>query len=371
MLENTPWYTINTITEIDSPALLIYLDRVQKNIALLKGMIDDIERLRPHVKTHKTKEISLMLMEAGIHKFKCATISEAEMLADINAPDVLLAYQPVGPKVDRFLTLIKTYPETKFSCLLDDHTVSQQLSAQAVAANLVIPVFIDVNTGMNRTGIIPAKALELYTACSRLKGITPVGLHAYDGHIGDTDFEKREQRCDAAFSQVEDLKDQLVQAGFTEPIIIAGGSPSFPIHAQRKKIECSPGTFIFWDAGYLQKFPEQPFQPAALVLTRIISQPSETILCTDLGHKSVAAENPLEIRVAFLNAPELHAIGQSEEHLMLQADKAHNYKVGDVLYGLPYHICPTCALYERAWVVENGQAITQWSIASRNRKISI
>jgi len=365
------WYIVTNITEIDSPALLIYLDRVQKNIALLKTMIDDIERLRPHVKTHKTKEISQMLMEAGITKFKCATIAEAEMLGEIKAPDVLLAYQPVGPKASRLISLIKNYPGTKFSCLLDDHSVARQLSALAVAANLDIPVFIDINNGMNRTGIIPDKAVELYTSCSRLKGIAPVGLHVYDGHIGDTNFEKRKQQSDEAFAPVEDLQNQLVKLGFADPIIIAGGSPTFPIHAKRQKVECSPGTFIFWDAGYAQKLHEQPFQPAALVLTRIISQPAETILCTDLGHKSIAAENPLEIRVSFVNAHELRVIGQSEEHLMLQADKGHNYKVGDVLYGLPYHICPTCALYENAWVVENGQATTQWSIVSRNRKISI
>ncbi len=367
--EQRDWYTVDNIGAIDSPALLVYLDRIQKNIALLKEMIDDVDRLRPHVKTHKTKEASLLQMEAGIHKFKCATIAEAEMLADIEAPDVLLAYQPVGPKVKRFISLIKKYPATRFSCLVDDHKVALQISEQAVAANLVIPVFVDVNVGMNRTGITPGKAVELYAFCSRLKGIMPIGLHVYDGHIVDTDFEKRKQQCDEAFAPVEDLKDQLIKAGFEEPIVIAGGSPTFPIHAQREKVECSPGTFIFWDAGYTQKLPEQPFQPAALVLSRIISQPGETILCTDLGHKSIAAENSLGHRVSFLNAPELRAIAQSEEHLVVQADKGHGYQVGDVLYGLPFHICPTCALYEKALVVEHGNVTTEWPIVSRNRKI--
>jgi D-serine deaminase-like pyridoxal phosphate-dependent protein len=367
--EQKDWYTVDNIGAIDSPALLVYLDRVKKNIAGLKDMIDDVERLRPHAKTHKTKEASLLLMEAGIRKFKCATISEAEMLADIEAPDVLLAYQPVGPKIERFISLVVTFPATRFSCLVDDHKVAEQISMQAAASNLVVPVYIDVNVGMNRTGITPGRALELYTRCSNMPGITPIGLHLYDGHIGDPDFAKRKQECDAAFAPVEELKDQLIKAGCAEPIIIAGGSPTFPIHARRKQVECSPGTFIFWDAGYTQKLPEQPFQPAALVLTRIVSQPGDTILCTDLGHKSIAAENPLDRRVSFLNAPELRAIGQSEEHLILQAEEGHSYQVGDVLYGLPFHICPTCALYEKALVVDKGSVTTEWPIISRNRKI--
>ncbi len=80
------WYKIKNITEIDSPALVIYSQRVKDNIQILLSMIDDVSRLRPHVKTHKTKEASLLMMDAGIHKFKCATISEAEMLAMAGAP---------------------------------------------------------------------------------------------------------------------------------------------------------------------------------------------------------------------------------------------------------------------------------------------
>jgi D-serine deaminase-like pyridoxal phosphate-dependent protein len=95
------WYSIHSITAIDSPALIIYKDRVEENIRRLVASIDDVKRLRPHIKTHKSPEVSRMMLEAGIKKFKCATIAEAEMLAVSGAPDVLLAYQPVGPKAER------------------------------------------------------------------------------------------------------------------------------------------------------------------------------------------------------------------------------------------------------------------------------
>ena len=350
------WYRINNINEIDSPALVIYPDRVKKNISLLISMIDDVNRLRPHVKTHKAKEAVDLQLAAGIKKFKCATISEAEMLASCNAPDVLLAYQPIGPKIQRLISLINNYPKTKFSCLVDNIIAAKEISKSASQANLVIPVYIDLNVGMNRTGIIPdQKAFDLYRQCSEEKNIKPIGLHAYDGHIHDTEFEIRKKRCDDAYKAVEWLNDELIKNGFAQPVIVAGGSPSFPIHAKRKKIECSPGTFIYWDAGYLQNCKEQHFQPAALVISRIISLPDETTICTDLGHKSVASENPLNNRVHFINAPELTFISQSEEHLTLQVNKDHHYKIGDTLYGLPFHICPTCALYERALIVVDAR----------------
>jgi D-serine deaminase-like pyridoxal phosphate-dependent protein len=366
------WYRINNIHEVDSPALVIYPDRVKKNIALLKTMISDVDRLRPHVKTNKAKEACLLIMEAGINKFKCATIAEAEMLGQINAPDVLLAYQPIGPKIRRFILLIKNYPETIFACLVDNFPAAQAIAKEALDAGLQVPVYIDLNVGMNRTGIIPGpKVIDLYRQCSALDGIIPVGLHAYDGHINDPEFGIREKECNEAFEPVDQLRKDLLAKGFPEPIIVAGGTPSFPVHAKRDNVQCSPGTFIYWDAGYVKKYKEQPFLPAALVLSRVISQPNETTICADLGHKSVASENQLTNRVYFINAPELIPVGQSEEHLVLQANKDHNYKTGDVLYGIPIHICPTSALYERAWIAEVGNVTGEWKIVARDRKISI
>jgi D-serine deaminase-like pyridoxal phosphate-dependent protein len=366
------WYEIENIDSIDSPALVVYKERVEENLRIVLSMIDDIQRLRPHVKTHKTKEVTLMFLEAGISKFKCATIAEAEMLALTGAADVLLAYQPVGPKLQRFIRLTQQYPTTKFSCLVDNVSSATTISEAAASNGLVIPVYLDINVGMNRTGISPdGGAIELYKEASSLKGIRPLGLHVYDGHFRSIDFEQRKKDSDHAFLRVEKLKKEIVERGMEVPVIIAGGSPTFPIHAKRKEVECSPGTFIFWDKGYQLSCPEQPFVTAALVISRIISLPDKNKLCLDLGHKSIASENEIGKRVLFLNAPELQFSGHSEEHLIAEAPPNHSYHPGDVLYGVPYHICPTCALYERALVVENKEVTTEWKIIARDRKITV
>jgi D-serine deaminase-like pyridoxal phosphate-dependent protein len=169
----TDWYFIKNITEIDSPALLIYPERVNKNIGTLISMIDDISRIRPHVKTHKSIDATRLLMHAKIRKFKCATIAEAEMLGIAGAKDVLLAYQPAGPKLNRFIQVIKKYPETILSCLIDNALSAKNIALAASENNIIIPVYLDLNVGMNRTGIKPGeKAVELYKQCAVINGFT-------------------------------------------------------------------------------------------------------------------------------------------------------------------------------------------------------
>lgn len=362
--------SIDTINKIDSPALIIFPDRVLQNIRLAIAMAGDVSRLRPHVKTNKSPDATRMMMAEGIFKFKCATIAEAEMLGQCGAPDVLLAYQPLGPKLQRFIHLIQQYPATRYACLTDHPDAAHEQATAFAAAGLDVPVFIDLNLGMNRTGIAPGDdALNLYRLCDEFQGIHPVGVQAYDGHVRQHDIADRAIACDAAYTQVEDLRGKILQAGFSEPVIVAGGSPTYPIHARRTGVECSPGTFIYWDKGYTDLCPEQDFIPAAYLMTRVISLPDAEHLCLDLGHKSVAAENPLPLRVFFENAPELKPVGQSEEHLVVHAGLGHTYRVGDVLWGIPYHICPTVALYERAVTVVDGLVTGEWKAVARDRKL--
>src|SRR5215510_13244663 len=176
------WYEIKNINELDSPVLVVFPDRVKHNIQLAIDMIGDVDRLRPHIKTNKSPDVAKLMLRAGITKFKCATIAEAEMLAQCNAPDVLLAYQPLGPKLQRFVSLIKKYPSTKFSCLTDNIDAANQQSSVFFSNTLTVPLFIDLNVGMNRTGISPdEKTTALAVHINTLKGVKLVGLHAYDG----------------------------------------------------------------------------------------------------------------------------------------------------------------------------------------------
>lgn len=361
------WYLIDNIDQLDSPQLVVYPDRVSHNIEMAKEMVGNIDRLRPHVKTNKTPEVMRMMIKAGISKFKCATIAEAEILGREGAKDVLLAYQPVGPKVLRLIELIRRFPSTSYSCLTDHPLVLEAINKNFAQTSLTASIFLDINLGMNRTGITPENALDLYRMATSMKSIHVRGLHAYDGHFRDPDISKRTLACNEAFEKIIQLKEKIIGEGFPEPTIIAGGSPTFPIHAKRNGYECSPGTFIFWDKGYSDICPEQPFLPAAIVVSRVISIPQNGKLCTDLGHKSIAAENEINKRAWFINAPELRLMSQSEEHGIVDAGPENHFKPGDVFYVMPYHVCPTVALFDHMVVIKNHCAGERWMVEARKR----
>ncbi len=365
------WFEIDNIEDIDSPALLVYPDRVSKNIERMIQIAGSTDKLRPHVKTYKMAEVARMQLEAGINKFKCATISEAEMLCEAGASDVLLAYQPVGPKINRLFQLVVKFPNVQFGALIDNNKIASDISIKFSEGNKSLNVYIDVDTGNHRTGIGPELALDLYKYSKSLPGIGMVGLHAYDGHIRNSDFQERKAICDKAFERAEMIRKQIKEFDGEELPIIAGGTPTFPCHALRQEYAiCSPGTCLLWDWGYDTLLPDLDFDFAALVLTRIISKVGDNRICLDLGHKAIASENPFP-RVHFLNLENAPQIGHSEEHLVLDVSDNRKFNVGDTFYGVPIHVCPTTALYAEASIIRNNHVNDTWKVIARDRSITI
>ena len=365
------WFHVANVGDVASPALLLYPGRIRENIRRMLRIARGPARLRPHIKTHKLAELVRMQLEEGITKFKCATIAEAEMAAGAGAVDVLIAYPLVGPNVERLLALTRKFPATKFSCIADDAGAIRSLAATFSKCPAPLAVLLDVDCGQHRTGVEPGpKALELYRLIASSPGLEPGGLHVYDGHIQEPDLAKRTALCAAAFAPVKSFCGELRAAGLAVPRVVAGGSPTFPIHAQDETFECSPGTCVLWDFGYGEKFADLDFQVAALVLTRVVSHPGANRLCLDLGYKAIAAENPPP-RVQFLNLPDAMAIAHSEEHLVVETVRAGEFAVGDCLFGVPRHICPTVALYSEAVVIHEGRATERGRITARERRITI
>ncbi len=364
--QHSPWYAVKGAEEIDSPALLVYPDRIAHNIREMLAIAGNPDRLRPHIKTHKMAEIIRMQQKAGIRKFKCATLAEAELLGQCEAEDVLVAYPLVGPGPARLAHLQNKYPATRFSCLVDNLPALETLEKTVTAEGIRLGVFMDLNVGMNRTGIIPGpEAVALYLKMDAAESLDCRGFHAYDGHLRNPDPQIRAKDCDAAFKNVEALRETLLAQSVSVPDIIAGGSPTFPIHARRPGVELSPGTTLLWDARYGEQFPEMPFLVAATVLCRVISKPASGICCLDLGHKAVAAEMNFP-RVLLPQLPESSQISQSEEHLVLTADPAELPPVGTVIYAIPMHICPTVIKYPEALIVIEGFVRGKWNIAARD-----
>lgn len=370
----TPWYLLADADEaqVDSPALLVYRARVVENIRRMIAYVGgDPLRLRPHVKTHKMSAVTRLYAAAGVTKFKCATIAEAEATADGGGTDILLAHQPVGPRAARFARLVKSRPHVHFATIVDDAGALAALSAAAVQEGVECDVYLDVDVGMQRTGIPPGPAaVALYRKISQAPGLRPAGLHVYDGHLRDPDRAKRCADVAAAMAPVRALCDELTRGGLSVPNLVAGGTPTFPCHAASPDVECSPGTCIFWDANYRAALPDLDFLYAAVVLTRVISKPGPNLLCLDLGYKAIAAEKPLP-RAELLNLPDSVQGGHSEEHLVVETPRAGEFSVGSAVYAVPGHVCPTCALYSEALVIDGGHIVERWEVSARNRRLTV
>jgi D-serine deaminase-like pyridoxal phosphate-dependent protein len=364
------WFKLNDPSKINTPALLVFPDRIAENLARMIAIAGSTTRLRTHVKTHKTPEIIQLQVDKGITKFKCSTISEAEMIAMSGGKDVLLAYQLVGPNIQRFLKLQAQYPEVKFSTLLDNQQSLKELSKQSSTAYLTTNVYVDINNGMDRTGISnPELTIELIAAIIAAPSLHFEGIHVYDGHIHDAELNDRIKHCEDDFSQVDQLLDQLKESNIEVPNIIAGGTPTFPIHAKHPERELSPGTPILWDYGYRSSFVDLDYEYAAVIATRVISNPQPHVYCLDLGYKAIASEMP-HPRFHFFNLDDYEVLNHSEEHLVLKLPTSIELNIGDVLYGSPRHICPSVALYDHMYIVKYHTVIDKWKVLARDREIT-
>lgn len=368
-------YQLNDPDSLLTPCLLAYPQWIRNNLQECLRIAGSAERLRPHVKTHKTAAIVQMELAAGITKHKCATLSEAQMLADCGAADVFLAYPQVGPSIRRLADLVCNRPETRFSTAVEDQASALVLEEHFASRGLPIDVFLDVDTGMHRTGMeLGAEARALYQQLSRSQVLRVQGLHVYDGQNHQSDLAERQSAVSALMAPVREFVAKLVASGYSVPKLICGGTPTFPVFAALDlsdldtALECSPGTCVLSDYNYGRDYADMSgFRHAAVLMTRVISKQREHQLTVDLGHKAVAADPAPDRRYHFFDPSDAQVVQHNEEHLVLSSQAASRFQVGDVLYALPGHVCPTVALHSHFQVVEGGQVVGSWPVVARDR----
>ncbi len=245
-------YRIADTSGIFSPALIFYKDLIRQNLANAVRMVGDPARLRPHMKTHKTREIIKLALDHGVSKHKCATMAEAELAASVGAPDVLIAYPLVGPNCGRLARLARAFPKTRFSVLADHPKAVDALSRALTAEGQSVDVLLDVDVGMHRTGIAAgSEAIALYDQIHDSPGLRAGGLSAYDGHNHQESLADRETAVRTLLEPVLALRKALEAKGLPVPRIVGGGTPTFPVWAKVNLpgLECSPGTCLLHDNG--------------------------------------------------------------------------------------------------------------------------
>jgi D-serine deaminase-like pyridoxal phosphate-dependent protein len=381
-------YVLNDVDNLVSPTLVYYKDIVLANTRRIIDMAGGAQYLWPHVKSHKTAAMIQMQLELGITRFKCATVAEAEMVANAASKaaaskaavantaqagggmHIILAYPLIGPNVRRFLRLAKAFPSVVFYAIGDNFESLSELSKEAGESSFNMNVLIDVDIGMHRTGV-PLEHLEaLYEKCAALKNISLKGLHCYDGHRSDSDINRRKALAGESDAEVLRIQKALTSKGLDCGLLVMGGSPSFPCRTGRHEFYLSPGTIFIGDWGYYSKLPDLAFTPGAAIFCRVVSHQPNNTFTLDLGCKGIAAD-PAAERGIIAGLPEAKPVFQSEEHWVFSLPpEIAPPAVGSVQYVIPTHICPTSALYPELQIASGGKLVETWKVDARNRALS-
>ena len=366
-------YCFEEQSQVSSPALIYYPDILQQNLAQVLTDADGAKRLWPHVKSHKMAALIRMQLEAGIQRFKCATLAEAGLAASCGAEHVLLAYPLVGPAIAGFLRLAASYPSTCFWAIGDNLATLEELGRTAAGCGQTVPVLVDVNPGMNRTGVLCGQLPAFYQKASSLPGLSLRGIHYYDGNRTEKDFAARKQAVLFAEETLHRMSEAIRANGFCCDTAVLGGSPTMSCY--RGLLEhyphayLSPGTLFVYDWGYSVKYPDLAYTPAAAVLTRVISHPAPGYFTLDLGYKAISTDQPGSSGL-LLSVPYAREAFQSEEHWTFCMEEGHEDKrpaLGSELFVLPTHICSTTALYSSVITVKQHHLCGQWDVTARDR----
>jgi D-serine deaminase-like pyridoxal phosphate-dependent protein len=368
-----PRYNVSGAEDVLTPALVMFPEIVAENIARTLALLDDEpDRWRVHIKTAKLGYTVRMMVQRGIRNFKCATTLELLVACQCGASDVLLAYPSMGANAQRVREIAEQFPEVRISVLAENAEQARQWRSTRLG------VFLDINPGMNRTGIEQNHGAEIVTLVRAIgdSGLEFRGLHYYDGHYGGLDERQRTEAAHGGYDRLLKIVREIEHSGIGVPEVITSGTPTFPSSLSFEGFRhagfihrVSPGTVVYCDATSLAQLPrEYGYLPAVLVLTRVVSQPRGGIVTCDAGHKAVSADAGVPTCVV-VGRSELTPLSPSEEHLpMAVREEAAGPQVGEALHLLPRHVCPTVNNFDCALLIRNGEVKSVEKVSARGRE---
>ena len=354
------------IAEIETPALLIDLDLLERNIQVMADYMEDKPaRLRPHFKTNKCPAIAHQQLAAGAKGITCAKVSEAEILAQSGVKDILVANQVVDtPKLLRLAGLARngTRNGGRISVAVDNAENVAALSSAATQLGTIMHVLVEVDVGMGRCGVdTPEAALGLAQQIAAAPGLEFEGLQAYEGHLCHLpDRQSRQSGVQAITAKVMQVKDYLTQHGFPPKEISGGGTGTYDITGNHTPwTEIQAGSYVFMDTEYASLGLQ--FQNSLTVLATVIHK-RPGVAVTDAGMKVCSTDGGAPVLKGY---PHLQ-VNANEEHGILQDYHDELHYRQKVEY-LPSHCCTTVNLHDQYVGVRNGRVELTWPISARGK----
>src|SRR5262245_19247500 len=361
-------------SEIPTPALLLDLDRFERNIQKMAAYVKTVgKKLRPHAKTHKCPEIALRQIAAGAVGVCVAKVGEAEAMAAAGVRNLLITTEVVGAeKIGRLLSVLDRQPET---LVVVDHPDNVAELGQAMErAKRVLNVLVDVDVGGRRTGVQPGEpAVELAQVVQRQPALNLRGLQGYAGHCAHVmGFEERRRSSRRFMTRLMKTRELFEKQGLPIDIVSGGSSGTFDIDSELDGLtELQSGSYCVMDLDYRRIGGQSggdydAFEMALSVLTTVISVPSAEMAMVDAGLKAFSTDKPFVPEP--VEWPGVEYSWAGDEHGRLTLTQAGRLpRLGDRIEFFPPHCDPTINLYDKIHVMRGDKVEATWDIAGRGR----
>lgn len=352
--------------------MLIDLDILEHNIKQTAELTKHAGvKLRPHFKTHKSVWIARKQIEYGACGLTVAKLGEAEVLADAGIEDILIAFPLVGEaKLGRLRVLIDRGINVTVST--DHADVAASISQLGESLNRRIPLYIDVNTGLNRCGGEPGEeTAALIRHIEKMPGIEVHGLMTHGGHAyaKKTLSELRQVAADEVDGLVQ-TKELLEQSGIHIPEISVGSTPTSKFIAEQTgATETRPGAYVFGDISQLEIGSISMDELAMSILATVVGTPRTGTVIIDAGSKTFSSDtNPHRPGYGFLRSdPSVYIERLSEEHGIVKVPEGVRFSIGDRLEFIPNHCCTVTNMHNTLQGVRNGKVERQITVDARGR----
>lgn len=359
---------------IDTPALVVDIAALDRNIATMAARAKAWGvALRPHAKTHKCSAIARRQVAAGASGIACATIDEAEVMVEADLPGVLVT-SPLATehKIERLMVLAHRRPD--LAVVADHPQYVALLDKMAQQSGVSLGALVDLDVGDHRTGAATLDAASnLARQIQAARNLRFAGIQGYAGRIQHVAaFAKRSSEAARVAQKLAELRNRLEFLGLAPAVVSGGGTGTHAIDGPGGVFtELQVGSYIFMDAEYanvaLDDSAQNPFEPALLVQTTVISSNQRGFVTTDGGTKAFALNGPPP---QILRGP---AVGcayefQGDEHGRINLKPGVRLALGDRLECQPPHCDPTVCLYDRIVCVNGDEVVDTWPVDARGRR---
>lgn len=354
--------------ELDTPALVVDLDRVEANVGRMQTVMDSRGvGLRPHAKTHKSVRFARMQLDVGAVGMTVAVLGEACVLAEAGINDVFVAYPvwPVGAKASRLRDL---HDRVRVAVGVDSGAGAEQVAAAVVGARRPLAVLVEVDSGEQRTGQPHAEGALAVAQQARRAGLDVQGVFTHGGHA----YRGHDLVAGAADDEVEVLEAAaaaLRSDGFDVRVVSAGSTPTATGSARSPVTEQRPGTYIFGDRQQVHLGAHAPDAVALVAAATVVSTSArDGRFVVDAGAKTVAKDRPgwLSGHGAVPRYPGAVVEAVYDHHGVVRLPAgADGPSVGDVVAVVPNHVCPVVNLSDTITVVRSGVVVGEWPVDAR------